>query len=400
MFKKKECVVMLLAGGQGSRLYALTSHVAKPAVPFGGKYRIIDFPLSNCINSGLDTVGVLTQYQPLLLNEYIGNGFPWDLDRAYGGVSILPPYQGRSSSDWYKGTANAIYQNIEFIERYDPEYVLILSGDHIYKMDYSGMIAYHKLKEADCTIAVIDVPLKEASRFGIMSTNEDGSIYKFTEKPKEPDSTKASMGIYVFGKEKLFHYLRADAADKSSSNDFGKNIIPNMLAAGEKMYAYSFDGYWKDVGTIDSLWEANMDMLGEQPLLSLGDESWRIYSRHSHRSPQHIGPEATIRNSSITEGCEIYGTVLNSVIGTGVTVMEGAYVKDSVLMSGVTVEGGAKVEYSILDSDVLVGEKASIGKPKEEASGITVIGMGVKLPSGCVIGDGKMIPEFRKEKTE
>ncbi len=400
MFKKKDCVVMLLAGGQGSRLYALTYKVAKPAVPFGGKYRIIDFPLTNCINSGLDTVGVLTQYQPLVLNEYIGNGFPWDLDRAYGGVSILPPYQGKSSSDWYKGTANAIYQNIEFIERYDPEYVLILSGDHIYKMDYSGMIAYHKLKEADCTIAVIDVPIEEASRFGIMSTNEDGSIYKFTEKPKVPDSTKASMGIYVFTKEKLLRYLREDAADKGSSNDFGKNIIPNMLAAGERMYAYSFDGYWKDVGTIDSLWESNMDMLGEKPSLNLGDESWRIYSRHTNRAPQHIGPDATICNASITEGCEIYGTVIDSVIGTGARVMEGAYVKDSVLMSGVTVGRGARVEYSILDGGVSVGEGASIGKPRENASGITVIGMDVQVPDGYVIGDGEMITEIGREKTE
>ena len=400
MFKKKDCVVMLLAGGQGSRLYALTEHVAKPAVPFGGKYRIIDFPLSNCINSGFDTVGVLTQYQPLVLNEYIGNGFPWDLDRARGGVSILPPYQGKGRSDWYKGTANAIYQNIEFIERYDPEYVLILSGDHIYKMDYSGMLAYHKLKEADCTIAVIDVPIEEASRFGIMSANEDGSIYKFTEKPREPDSTKASMGIYVFTKQKLLHYLREDAEDTASANDFGKNIIPQMLSAGEKMYAYSFDGYWKDVGTIGSLWEANMDMLGETPALCLNDESWRIYSRHSYRSPQHIGPDATIRNASITEGCEIYGTVEDSVIGVGTRVMEGAYVKDSVLMSGVTVERGARVEYSILDEGVTIGAGASVGKPKGEASEITVIGMGAHVPSGYVIEDGEMIIEIGGEKTE
>lgn len=397
MFKKKDCVVMLLAGGQGSRLYALTNKVAKPAVSFGGKYRIIDFPLSNCINSGLDTVGVLTQYQPLVLNEYIGNGFPWDLDRAYGGVSILPPYQGKDSSDWYKGTANAIYQNIEFINRYDPDYVLILSGDHIYKMDYAGMLAYHKLKGADCTIAVIDVPIEEASRFGIMSAHEDGSIYKFTEKPKEPDSTKASMGIYVFTKDKLVKYLTEDAADPNSSNDFGKNIIPTMLAKGEKMYAYSFDGYWKDVGTISSLWEANMDMLGEKPALELNDEDWRIYSRHFNESPQHIGPDAEIRNASITEGCEIYGTVIDSVIGTGVKVMAGATVKDSVIMSGTTVESGATVEYSILDSDVVVGKDAKIGKPKAEAKGIAVVGMGVQIPEGYVIGDDEMISELGKE---
>ncbi len=400
MFKKKECVVMLLAGGQGSRLYALTHKVAKPAVPFGGKYRIIDFPLSNCINSGLDTVGVLTQYQPLMLNEYIGNGFPWDLDRAYGGVSILPPYQGKTSSDWYKGTANAIYQNIEFIDRYDPEYVLILSGDHIYKMDYSGMLAYHKQKEADCTIAVIDVPLEEASRFGIMSTNEDGSIYRFTEKPSQPDSTKASMGIYVFTKEKLVKYLEKDAADTSSSGDFGKNVIPSMLAAGERMYAYSFDGYWKDVGTVSSLWEAHMDMLGENPALNLDDESWRIYSRHENLAPQRIGPNAVIQNASITEGCEIRGTVIDSVIGMGVRIMEGAYVKDAVLMSGVTVGRGARVEYAILDTDVSVGDGASIGRPRGEASGVTVVGMATRVPSDYVIGDGEMISEIKESRAE
>ncbi len=398
MLKKKECVVMLLAGGQGSRLYALTDKVAKPAVSFGGKYRIIDFPLSNCINSGLDTVGVLTQYQPLVLNEYVGNGFPWDLDRAYGGVSILPPYQGKKSSDWYKGTANAIYQNIEFINRYDPDYVLILSGDHIYKMDYSGMLAYHKLKGADCTIAVIDVPLEEASRFGIMSTNVDGSIYRFTEKPKNPDSTKASMGIYVFSKDKLLKYLQADAADPESAGDFGKNVIPSMLAAGEKMYAYSFDGYWKDVGTISSLWEANMDMLGERPALELNDESWRIYSRHFNESPQHITESAVIRNSLITEGCEIGGTVINSVIGTGVSILAGAFVKDSVVMSGTTVEKDARVEYAILDSEVTVGEGALVGKPRETAAGVTVVGMGVRVPKGYVIGDGERITEIGKER--
>ena len=391
MFKKKECVAMLLAGGQGSRLYALTHKTAKPAVPFGGKYRIIDFPLSNCINSGIDTVGVLTQYQPLVLNEYIGNGLPWDLDRAFGGVSILPPYQGMDSADWYKGTANAIYQNIEFIERYDAEYVLILSGDHIYKMDYSKMIDYHKQMNADCTIAVIDVPLEEASRFGIMSTNSDNSIYKFSEKPKNPDSTKSSMGIYVFNKDKLVKYLRDDAADPESSNDFGKNIIPNMLAAKEKMYAYSFEGYWKDVGTISSLWEANMDMLGANPAINLNDESWRIFSRHENEAPQYVGAEATIVNSSITEGCEIYGEVVNSVIGAGVKIAKGAVVRDAVVMSGVVIGENAKVEYSIIDSNVVVGKGASVGKSKDTAKGITVVGMGVKIPDGKVIGDDEMI---------
>ena len=391
MFKKKECVAMLLAGGQGSRLYALTHKTAKPAVPFGGKYRIIDFPLSNCINSGIDTVGVLTQYQPLVLNEYIGNGLPWDLDRAFGGVSILPPYQGLNSADWYKGTANAIYQNIEFIERYDADYVLILSGDHIYKMDYAKMLSYHKEKEATCTIAVIDVPIEEASRFGIMSTNPDNSIFKFSEKPKNPDSTKASMGIYVFNKNELVRYLKEDAADDKSSNDFGKNIIPNMLANGEKMYAYSFEGYWKDVGTIASLWEANMDMLGNSPELNLNDESWRIYSRHENEAPQFVGSEARIVNSSITEGCEIHGEVINSVIGADVKIGKGALVRDSVIMSGVIIEEDVTVEYSIIDGDVHIGKGAKIGKPKNEAKGITVIGMGVDVPDALVIEDDQMI---------
>ncbi len=394
MLKKKECVVMLLAGGQGSRLYALTSKVAKPAVPFGGKYRIIDFPLSNCINSGLDTVGVLTQYQPLILNEYIGNGFPWDLDRAFGGVSILPPYQGKDSSDWYKGTANAIFQNIEFINRYDPEYVLILSGDHIYKMDYSKMLDAHKQTGADCTIAVLDVPLEEASRFGIMSLNDDNSIYKFEEKPKNPDSTKASMGIYIFTKDKLVKYLTEDAADPTSSNDFGKNIIPNMLAAGEKMYGYDFEGYWKDVGTIASLWEANMDMLGETPNIRLDDENWRIYSRYENESPQYVGANAVITNSSITESCEVHGTVINSVLGCNVKVMPGAVVRNSVIMSNVTIEADASVYYSILDSDVVVGKGATVGKKREDSAGITVLGRGVKVPEGYVIGDNEMITEI------
>ena len=397
MFKKKESVAMLLAGGQGSRLYALTYKTAKPAVSFGGKYRIIDFPLSNCTNSGIDTVGVLTQYQPLVLNEYIGNGLPWDLDRAFGGVSILPPYQAKDSADWYKGTANAIYQNIEFIERYDPEYVLILSGDHIYKMDYSKMIDYHKQVGADCTIAVIDVPLEEASRFGIMSTNPDNSIYKFSEKPKNPDSTKASMGIYVFTKEKLVKYLMDDAKDPESSNDFGKNIIPSMLANGEKMYAYGFEGYWKDVGTIASLWEANMDMLGDAPVLNLNDESWRIFSRYQNESPQYVGANAKAENSTITEGCEILGTVINSVVGEGVKVMEGAVVRDSVIMSRVTIGKDATVEYSILDETVSVGAGASVGKPRETATGITVVGMGVNIPAGHVIGDNEMIAELKEE---
>ncbi len=373
MFKKKECVAMLLAGGQGSRLYALTEKMAKPAVPFGGKYRIIDFTLSNTINSGIDTVGVLTQYQPLVLNDYIGNGAPWDLDRTYGGVKILPPYQGKHGADWYKGTANAIYQNMEFIDRYSPDYVLILSGDHIYKMNYARMLDYHKKMGADCTIAVIDVPLEEASRFGIMSTDEDGKIFKFSEKPKNPDSTKASMGIYIFTKKKLFEYLTEDAKNEKSENDFGKNIIPAMLAAGESLYAYPFEGYWKDVGTISSLWEGNMDLLGEKPLLDLNDDSWRIYARHSAETPQYIGADAVIENSSITEGCSVYGTVINSVLGSDVVVEKGAVVRDSVIMDGVKVSSGATVDYSIVDEKSVILENTAVGAPKSEGAEITVI---------------------------
>ncbi|MBE6632954.1 MAG: glucose-1-phosphate adenylyltransferase [Ruminococcaceae bacterium] len=393
MLKKKECVVMLLAGGQGSRLYALTKKTAKPSVPFGGKYRIIDFPLSNCINSGLDTVGVLTQYQPLVLNDYIGNGLPWDLDRTFGGVKILPPYQGYSGADWYKGTANAIWQNMEFINRYEAEYVLILSGDHIYKMDYAKMLKAHKKTGADCTIAVIDVPIEEASRFGIMSTNEDGSIYKFSEKPKNPDSTKASMGIYIFTKSKLESYLRADAADPNSSNDFGKNIIPAMLAAGERMMAYSFEGYWKDVGTIASLWEANMDILGDPPVFSLHDEAWRIYSRQEAAAPQYISADAIVKNSSMTAGCEIEGTVINSVLGSGVKVEKGAVVEDSVLFSDVTVKAGATVRYSILDSNVTVGANATVGEAKGNGVEIAVIGADCVVAEGATVPAGAMISE-------
>ena len=393
MFKKKECVALLLAGGQGSRLYALTQKTAKPAVSYGGKYRIIDFPLSNCINSGVDTVGVLTQYRPLLLNEYIGNGLPWDLDRTYGGVQILAPYQGQSGADWYKGTAIAFWQNMEFINRYDAMYVLILSGDHIYKMDYAKMLAYHKETGADCTIAVLDVPIEEASRFGIMSTHEDGTIYKFTEKPKNPDSTKASMGIYIFTKDKLQQYLEADSKDPESANDFGKNVIPAMLGAGEKMMAYSFEGYWKDVGTIQSLWEANMDLLGENPELSLSEESWRIYSRHTAQPPQYISGEATVVNSSITAGCEIYGTVKNSVIGAGVYVGKGAVVEDSVIMNGVCISDGAAVKYSILDENVSIGKNCTVGADRASGAEIAVVGAMIEIPEGTDVPAGSMISD-------
>ena len=393
MFKKKECVAMLLAGGQGSRLYALTQKTAKPAVSFGGKYRIIDFPLSNCINSGVDTVGVLTQYRPLLLNEYIGNGLSWDLDRRFGGVQILAPYQGQSGADWYRGTANAIWQNMEFINRYDAKYVLILSGDHIYKMDYAKMLAEHKKSGAACTIAVLDVPLEEASRFGIMSTREDGSIFKFTEKPKNPDSTKASMGIYVFTKDKLEEYLRADNDDPESANDFGKNIIPTMLAAGEKMMSYSFEGYWKDVGTIQSLWEANMDILGDAPAFSLLDEAWRIYSRHSAQPPQYIAKGAVVENASVTAGCQIYGTVKNSVLGANVKVGKGAVVEDSVIMNDVVIEDGATVRYAILDEKVTIGKKATVGASRESGAQIAVVGADVTIQAGEIVAPGAMLSE-------
>ena len=393
MQRKKECIAMLLAGGQGSRLYALTVKTAKPAVSFGGKYRIIDFPLSNCTNSKLDTVGVLTQYQPLVLNEYVGNGLPWDLSRYYGGVSVLPPYQGHDVADWYKGTANAIYQNKEFVDRYDPEYVLILSGDHIYKMDYAKMLDFHKANNADCTIAVLEVPMEEASRFGIMSTNEDNSIYKFTEKPKVPDSNKASMGLYIFNRKKLFDYLEADEQDKTSSNDFGKNIIPNMLAAGERMFAYPFQGYWKDVGTISSLWEANMDLLGEDPILSLNDENWRIFFRSTASAPQYIGQDARVENSIIAEGSEIYGTVKNSVIGSGVTVEQGAVVENTVIMNDTVVKAGAKVCYAILDSRVTIGEGAKIGAEDAGSANIAVVGADVVINAGATVEAGAMISE-------
>ncbi len=336
----KECIAMLLAGGQGSRLYALTQRLAKPAVPFGGKYRIIDFPLSNCVNSGIDTVGILTQYQPLVLNEYIGNGQPWDLDRLYGGVHVLPPYQTATGSDWYKGTANAIYQNINFIERYEPEYVVILSGDHIYKMDYSKMLEFHKAHNADCTIAVMEVPWEEASRFGIMTADEEGTITRFQEKPKNPESNLASMGIYIFTWTKLRKYLAEDEANPASDNDFGKNIIPNMLAANEHMVAYPFEGYWKDVGTIDSLWEANMDLLDPNVALNVGDDDWRIYSRNSGMPGHYIGTDADVQNSMITEGCEVHGEVEKSVLFAGVKVGAGAVVRESIVMPGAVIEEG------------------------------------------------------------
>ena len=400
MQRKKECVAMLLAGGQGSRLYALTNNIAKPAVPFGAKYRIIDFPLSNCINSGIDTVGVLTQYQPLMLNEYIGNGQPWDLDRNFGGVHILSPYQKKSKSAWYEGTANAIYQNLNFIKMYNPEYVLILSGDHIYKMDYSKMLKAHIDTNADCTIAAIEVPLKEASRFGILNTNPDGSIYEFEEKPKQPKSTLASMGVYIFTAEKLYKYLEEDENDPESSKDFGKNVLPAMLNAGERMFAYKFEGYWKDVGTISSLWEANMDLLDEQPAFDVADASWKIHSRNPLAPPEYLGEKADVKNSMIALGCEIYGSVENSVLSSNVVIEEGAVVKDSVIMSGTRVRSGAAVNYSIIDEDVVVGEKAVIGEDKTIAKGIAVLGRNICVGAGASVAAGNIVDKDIKEGEE
>ena len=403
MFRKKECIAMLLAGGQGSRLYALTEKTAKPAVPFGGKYRIIDFTMSNCINSGIDTVGVLTQYQPLVLNEYIGNGEPWDLDRSRGGVVVLPPYQGKDGSGWYKGTANAIYQNLQFIERYSPEYVLVLSGDHIYKMDYSKMLEEHKKNNAACTIAVLSVPIEQASRFGILNTDETMKITEFEEKPAHPKSNKASMGIYIFNTSVLKKYLTEDEADKSSSNDFGKNIIPKMLGCGERMFAYGFDGYWKDVGTVSSLWEANMDLLGKKPKFNVFDRSWHIYFRHNAVPPQRIGEHSSIINSMITEGCDIDGTVENSVLSNGVNVEEGATVRDCVIMSGVTVRRGAHVEYAIIDHDTVIGENSVIGAPMAEGENPLVVGAELDVPAnttidgGLMIGDAAALSKLAKE---
>lgn len=384
---KKEMIAMLLAGGQGSRLYVLTSSRAKPAVPFGGKYRIIDFTLSNCSNSGIDTVGVLTQYKPLELNAYIGTGQPWDLDRMNGGIQVLPPYVTGSDGQWYKGTANAIYQNIEFIEQYSPTYVLILSGDHVYKMDYAKMLKFHKEKGADATIAVMDVPIDQAHAFGIMNTREDLSIYEFEEKPKEPKSTKASMGVYIFTWEKLKKYMIEDEANPASSNDFGKNIIPNMLNAGERMFAYPFEGYWKDVGTVDNLWEANMDLLNPTIPLNLSDPLWRIYCRHSLTTPHYIGESASIVNSMITEGCDVEASVNNSILFSDVEAEKGAEINYSVVMRNVKIHSGAKVQYAIIADDAVIEEGAVVGAPPEDFPdrdnwGIAVIGQGARVRAG------------------
>ena len=388
---KKDCVAMLLAGGQGSRLYVLTGDMAKPAVPFGGKFRIIDFPLSNCTNSGIDTVGVLTQYRPLELNSYIGNGQPWELDRMSGGVHILPPYQSATGASWYKGTANAIYQNIGFVDMYDPEYVVVLSGDHIYKMDYSDMLRRHKEAEADCTIAVMEVPWDEAPRFGIMNVDAEDTIVEFEEKPKHPKSNLASMGIYIFSWKKMRAYLIADENDENSSNDFGKNIIPNMLSAGEKMVAYRFEGYWKDVGTLDSLWDANMDMLSPSSGLNLLDKTWPIYGRTPSCPPAYLGADSDVGNSAIAKGCVIEGEVKNSVLSVNVTVKAGAQVAYSVLMPGAVVEEGAVVQYAILGENAYVGKGAKVGADPATAEDPTQWGIAVLGPN-TKVADEEIVP--------
>ena len=389
-FEKKHCVAMLLAGGQGSRLKVLTENTAKPAVPFGGKYRIIDFPLSNCVNSGINTVGILTQYQPLELNEYIGNGQPWGLNRSHGGVQVLPPYAKSKKSEWYKGTANAICQNIPFIDRYRPENVLILSGDHIYKMDYSAMLRSHESSGADCTIAVRDVPLAEASRFGIMNTNADGSIYEFEEKPAHPKSTNASMGIYIFRWEVLRKYLLEDDEDPESENDFGKNIIPKLLDSGHKLVAYAFNGYWKDVGTISSLWEANMELLGPEPAFDL-HEGGRIYARNYAMPSSFISRDAVTEDSLIAEGCEIFGIVRHSVISTGCTIESGALIEDSVIMPNVHIKSDAIIRNAIIGEDVQVCRGAIIGGGHEdegEERSISVISKGSVIKEGVTVAPG------------
>ncbi len=382
---------MLLAGGQGTRLYALTGKVAKPAVSFGAKYRIIDFPLSNCTNSGIDTVGVLTQYEPLILNEYIGDGKPWDLDRMSGGVYTLSPYQGKRGALWYKGTANAIYQNLNFLDKYDSENVLILSGDHIYKMDYSSMLDEHIKNDADCTIAVINVPIEEASRFGIMTADKNGKILEFEEKPKNPKSTLASMGIYIFKKDVLKQQLIRDEKDDNSSGDFGKDVIPYMLKNGFKMYAYRFDGYWKDVGTITSLWEANMDLLGEHPAINLNEPEMKIYSRNEPLPPTYFGKQSFVENSIITTGCEIEGTILGSVISENVCVGEGSVIENSVIMRDVRIGKNVHIKYGIVDESVCIGDDAYIGDDKSDKNHIALIGRGSVIENGTKIASGEIV---------
>ena len=395
--KKKECLAMLLAGGQGTRLGVLTNDVAKPAVPFGAKYRIIDFPLSNCVNSGIDTIGVLTQYRPFELHQYIGNGQPWDLDRLNGGIYLLPPFMRATSGEWYKGTANAIYQNIDFIDNYEPEYVVLLSGDHIYKMDYADMLKEHKANKADCTIAVLEVPMEEASRFGILNLKGNtNQIVEFEEKPKKPKSNKASMGIYIFTWSVLRKYLVADEKDPNSENDFGKNIIPNMLNDGQRMFAYKFDGYWKDVGTISSLWEANMDILNNtESDLNLDDDRWKIYARNMAEPPHYVSSTGKVQHSMISEGTVVHGTVKDSVVSHSVYIGKGAYVEGSIIMPGAVIEAGADVRYSIIGWGAKIGKNAVVGETLEPCKPgewkISVIAPKYELQDGATVGANEMI---------
>ena len=394
-FQKKRVIAMLLAGGQGSRLKVLTQKTAKPAVPFGGKYRIIDFPLSNCVNSGIDTVGILTQYQPLELNEYIGNGQPWGLNKTHSCAQVLPPYERNDKkSGWFEGTANAIYKNIDFIDRFNPDYVVVLGGDHIYKMDYSAMVDYHIANDASCTIAVRNVTLEEATRFGILNTNPDNSIYEFEEKPAKPKSTNASMGIYCFTWNVLREALIADEEDPKSSKDFGKNIIPNLLNAGHKLMAYNFDGYWMDVGTIQSLWEANMDVLGKEPVFDLrGGPRETIYTRNSALPSSYIDEEAKVINSFVAEGCEVYGTVKHSVISVGCTIGEGALVEDAVVMPGVVIESGAIVRNAILGEDSKICKNAVVGGVfgPDDKKEISVTSKGAVVEANTALLPGDML---------
>ena len=403
----KKVVAMLLAGGQGSRLGGLTKSMAKPAVPFGGKYRIIDFPLSNCVNSGIDTVGVLTQYEPMELNAYIGTGQPWDLDRNNGGVFVLPPYVSSSSERWYAGTADAIYQNMTFIERFDPDYVLILSGDHIYKMDYAKMLKYHESKAADATIAVLTVPMEEASRFGIMNTDDDGAIIEFEEKPRQPKSNKASMGIYIFNRSVLKEYLSADEKDPNSDNDFGKNIIPGMIRDGKRMYAWDFEGYWKDVGTISSLLEANMDLLGSEPKFNLYDKEWRIYSKSTGMPPHYAAEHAKAEDSIITEGCYVDGEVRHSVLFSGVNVGTNAVIEDSVIMPNAVIGAGAVIKKAIIGEGAVIGENAEVGCDKlpsdpdyetKLTGDITLISGSVAVESGARVPKGMVVTAGNRER--
>ena len=398
----KEMIAMLLAGGQGSRLYALTQRLAKPAVPFGGKYRIIDFPLSNCVNSGIDTVGILTQYQPMVLNEYIGNGQPWDLDRLIGGVHVLPPYQKASGSDWYKGTANAIYQNIPFFERYNPKYVIILSGDQICKQDYSDFLRFHKEKGAEFSVAVMEVPWEEASRFGLMVTDENDKITAFQEKPKDPKSNLASIGICIFNWDVLKKYLIEDEADPESENDFGKNVIPSLLRDGRDMYAYHFSGYWKDVGTISSLWEANMEVLDpEHSGIDLFEDDWKIYSRNSGKTGHRILDTGVVENSMVTDGCRIAGHVKHSILFSGVSVEEGAEIEDAVVMGGTVIKKGASVKHCIVAENVVIGENAVVGEmPKDGTGSVATIGSGVYIGDGAKVGPAAMIDQNVKDGEE